>query len=787
MNVFELFATLGLDSSEYEKGLDSSESKGKQFASSVGSVIGKGVQVGVAAATAAVGAAATGITTLTTQAVQAYGTYEQLIGGVEKIFGEDADAVVQHASEAFATAGMSANQYMETVTSFSASLIQNLEGDTAAAVEYADMAIRDMSDNANTFGTDISSIQNAYQGFAKQNYTMLDNLKLGYGGTKTEMERLIQDAAALSEEFEVQYDEAGDLVYGYADIVQAIHIVQEEMNVTGTTAKEASNTIQGTAGSLQSAWENLIIGLGDANQDLEPLINNVVQSALKMVENVIPIALQAVNGISELIQKAAPIIESELPPLIQSILPALTDAIVMLINTAAAILPSLIETLLPPVLSAVTNVFLSLIKALPTILRLLSSQLPVILRQVIPAILLVLPDIISAVLEIAMAVGTALADNIDIIMDAIISVVHMLVDNFLTGDNIAQFIILVNQITLTIVGALLENLPELLGAAVILLVNIIEGLIQAAPVLIEQFASLILQLGDKLGDDLFSLLGTSLADMINSVIQWFANIGSTIKEWGSNFLAGLSQFLTNLLYSFVEFLNNPIEYTKNTFAKLKELVTNGWNAIKTFLSDRWNTMKNNVVNGLNATKTFITNVVEALKLAIPNAVETVKNKVSNGLNAARDKFISIFDKVKETAQKAIDFLKALFSGELQFPKIKVPHFSVSGQFNLDPTNFQIPKISVEWYKKAMQTPYLLEDATIFGAAGGKLLGAGESGSEVVVGTDKLMSMMQQAVGIEAKPITINVYGAMGQDVRELAKEVSQELQNLINDKESVYA
>lgn len=176
MNVFELFATLSLDSTEYERGLDDSESKGKSFASGLGKALGGAAKAVGAASVAAVGAAATGITTLTTQAVQAYGSYEQLVGGVSKIFGESADLVMENASRAFQTAGMSANQYMETVTSFSASLIQSLGGDTEAAAEYANMAIADMSDNANTFGTDIQSIQNAYQGFAKQNYTMLDNL-----------------------------------------------------------------------------------------------------------------------------------------------------------------------------------------------------------------------------------------------------------------------------------------------------------------------------------------------------------------------------------------------------------------------------------------------------------------------------------------------------------------------------------------------------------------------------------------------------------------------------------
>ena len=199
MNFLELTAVLGLNKKDYDKGLDDASSKASSFASGLGNV----VKVVGGAVVAGVGAAATGITALTTQAVNAYGNYEQLVGGVEKIFGESANAVMANANKAFATAGLSANQYMETVTSFSASLIQSLGGDTVKAVNYADTAIRDMSDNANTFGTDISSIQAAYQGFSKQNYTMLDNLKLGYGGTNSEVERLIKDAEKLDSTFSV--------------------------------------------------------------------------------------------------------------------------------------------------------------------------------------------------------------------------------------------------------------------------------------------------------------------------------------------------------------------------------------------------------------------------------------------------------------------------------------------------------------------------------------------------------------------------------------------------------
>ena len=728
MNVFELFASLSLDASGYEEGLDSAESKGKGFASGLGKTLGGAAKAVGAASVAAVGAAATGITSLTTQAVQAYGSYEQLVGGVNKIFGDSADQVMANADRAFTTAGMSANQYMETVTSFSASLIQSLGGDTVKAAEYADMAIADMSDNANTFGTDISSIQNAYQGFAKQNYTMLDNLKLGYGGTKSEMERLIADAAALSDEFEVQYDEAGNLVYGYGDIVEAIHIVQENMQITGTTAKEASDTIQGTAGSLQAAWQNLVIGLGDANADLAPLIDNVVQSALQMVNNIKPIAIQAVQGISALIEGFAPVLAQELPPLIMELLPTLANAIVMLINAVTSVLPQLIGAILPPLLQALTGVIMALLQALPQVLSVLSEQLPIILQQLIPAILSLLPLLIQTGIEFILAIAQGLADNIDLLMGAVMSVIHYIVDELLTPENIALFITTANQIILALAEGIIENIPEILGAIVVLIANIILGLAEALPDIAAQVVGFVVSLGENLsglfeewfgdtGRNLFATIG----EWFNGIYQWGVNVGQWIIDKKNQITNTVSQFFTNI---------------GNFFS-------NGFNNIRT--------------------------------------------KVTNGLNAIKEKFTGIFDRVKETVKNAIEYIKGLFNFNWSLPDIKLPHFSISGKLDLLAAPPQIPKVSVDWYAKAMNTPYILNDATIFGAANGKLLGGGEKGSELVVGTNTLMSMMKKAVGGVNNPITINVYGAEGQDVRLLAQEVSKELQNLVNDKEKVWA
>ena len=246
---------------------------------------------------------ASGIKSLISGAIEGYGEYEQLVGGVETLFGSSADTVIKNAENAYKTAGLSANAYMETVTSFSASLLQSMGNDTEAAAKKADLALTDMSDNANKMGTDMQSIQNAYQGFAKQNYTMLDNLKLGYGGTKEEMQRLIDDANALNA---AQGNYTNYTIESYADIVDAIHTVQTEMGITGTTALEASTTIEGSIGAMKAAYQNFVTGLGDQNADIGALTEELIQAAGTVAENVLPVIENVVKNIAETVKKQGP-------------------------------------------------------------------------------------------------------------------------------------------------------------------------------------------------------------------------------------------------------------------------------------------------------------------------------------------------------------------------------------------------------------------------------------------------------------------------------------------------
>lgn len=330
LELFRILGTISITNKEAIDVLGETADEAEKSSGKMEKAFGKVAGVVGKAAVAATSAAATAVGAITKTAVTAYADYEQLVGGVDTLFKDSSDKVQKYASKAFQTAGLSANQYMETVTSFSASLLQSLENDTEAAAEYADMAIIDMSDNANKMGTSMESIQNAYQGFAKQNYTMLDNLKLGYGGTKGEMERLIKNANRVK----VANGQMADLsIESFADVTEAIHIIQTEMGITGTTALEASDTIQGSVAAMKAAWKNMLVGIADGNQDIGVLMKNLGDSIITVGNNLLPRIKTTIEGIAQLIKVAVPPLIEQVVPMIIDILPELLDAAVTLVVT----------------------------------------------------------------------------------------------------------------------------------------------------------------------------------------------------------------------------------------------------------------------------------------------------------------------------------------------------------------------------------------------------------------------------------------------------------------------
>nr|DAE43836.1 MAG TPA: tail tape measure protein [Caudoviricetes sp.] len=353
MNLLDLFVKISVDDGDVDKGFSETSSKAETLAGKLKGGLATAAKIG-GAAIAAAGAA---VVAITKQAVENYGEYEQLVGGVETLFKSSADAVMQYAKNAYQTAGMSANEYMTTVTAFSASLLQSMGNDTDAAAEKANLAITDMSDNANKMGSSMESIQNAYSGFAKQNYTMLDNLKLGYGGTKEEMQRLLDDANALNA---AQGNYTNYTIDSYADIVDAIHTVQTEMGITGTTQLEASTTIQGSIASMKAAYENFITGLGDENADMAELMTNLLGSTVTVAENLLPVVERILENIGVVVQEKG-------PEMIEKFVGYAIEKLPQVIELGLQIVIALVKGLaqnLPQLVTGVLNMAATIIKTL---------------------------------------------------------------------------------------------------------------------------------------------------------------------------------------------------------------------------------------------------------------------------------------------------------------------------------------------------------------------------------------------------------------------------------------
>lgn len=493
------------------------EEAGKGFAK-----LGDVAKKAGAAAALAFTAAAAAVGAMVKKSLESYAQYEQLVGGVETLFKNSAGKVEEYANNAYKTAGMSANEYMETVTSFSASLLQSLGGDTQKAADYADRAITDMADNANKMGTSIESIQNAYGGFAKQNFTMLDNLKLGYGGTKEEMQRLLDDATKLSG---VKYD-----ISSYADIVDAIHVVQDEMGITGTTAKEASTTIQGSISSMKGAWQNLLTGLADENADIDGLIDNVIESVTTVIGNVLPRIKTIIGGIITMIADLLP----QIPPLLADLLPELIEGAQALIQGLVAILPQIIDliiALLPQLIQAITDMLPSILDAAIQIIVALINGLADMLPQIVDAIMEVLPILIDALIKAIPQILQAAIKLLMAIIDAMPVIIKALVKAL-------------PQIISTIVSTLLENLPMIIQAAIQLFMGIIKAIPQIVAELSKYMPQIIKGVVDGLVKGIPEMIktgGQMLSGLFEGLIDVKA-IAKKIKEFGTKIVNGIKDF-----------------------------------------------------------------------------------------------------------------------------------------------------------------------------------------------------------------------------------------------------
>lgn len=708
MDVFDLYAKIGLDKSEYESGLKDANGSMSSFASSVGKGLKTVAKVGAAAVTAA----ATGVAALTKMGVEGYAQYEQLVGGVETLFKSSQNIVMQYAENAYKTAGMSANEYMETVTSFSASLIQSLDGDTAKAAEVGNMAITDMSDNANKMGTSIEMIQNAYNGFAKQNYTMLDNLKLGYGGTKEEMQRLIDDANRVKE----ANGEMADLsIDSFADVAEAIHIIQNEMGITGTTAKEAASTIEGSLSMMKGAWQNLVVGMADENANMDVLINNLVESTTMAFSNLIPRIEQTLAGIGKLVEGLAPVIVNALPGLVSAVLPPLLNAAIGLVNSLVSVLPSLVDTLmtaiigaLPAFIDACVQITNGLISALPSVLAILVAALPTLIPQLVTGfvsmvvmIISMLPQIIQPIIdylpEIIVSLCDALLSNLDVLIqglvDLVIAVIPMLPQIILSLLDAMPTVI--EMVTSALIDALPILLEGLIYICVTLATEVINYWKQLPGKLLKIAGSLISSLGNLFSPlaewfntnviqpvaNFFADLWQGVCDGVTAAWEWICGVFKPVGAWiydnvispVADFFKGLWEGIVNAWHTVIDPWIEIVKRLASMFydsviKPVADFFVNLWNGIKEGATAAWDGIKNVfsvVANWFNSTiitpvKNFFTGMWDGLKNGAKNAWSGITSVFSNVTSWFRDKFTQAWTAVKNvfsTGGKVFDGIK----------------------------------------------------------------------------------------------------------------------------------
>lgn len=613
MNLFELFVKIGADTTEANKGIDEVGQK----TSGLGEKLKSGLATAGKVAVAGVAAGATAIGALGTKAVAAYADYEQLVGGVETLFKDSQDQVMDYANNAYKTAGLSANKYMETVTSFSAALLQSLDGDTSAAADKANLAITDMSDNANKMGTDMTSIQNAYQGFAKANYTMLDNLKLGYGGTQAEMERLLSDAEKISG---IKYD-----ISSYADIVDAIHAVQTEMGITGTTAEEAASTIQGSFGMMKSAWQNLVTGMADPDQDLGVLVGNFTDSVVIAGNNLIP--------------------------RIQELLPRIVEATTSLIGTVSEQLPAILGTVLPSLVEGATNLVTGLMAALPSVLSVLADVAPTVINTLVPALIELLPQItqtgIDVIVSLAQGIADALPELIPAAAEAIAEIARILTD----PDNLSAVIDAALEIILALVDGFMDAIPTLIEVIPDIIANLATAIIVNAPKLIEASIALILSLADGLIKALPELVA-AIPNLIIALVEGILDHLDEIILAGVKVTGALIKGLIKAIPDIIMAIPRVISSIVDTFLDFDWLGL-GKNIVEGIIDgfvEMWNDFKNTVHDAVTG---VVDEVKDILGIASPSKVFAgIGGYMAEGLGQGFDKE---FSSVKRGIQSQLDF------------------------------------------------------------------------------------------------------------------------------------
>ena len=608
--------------------------------------IGSAVNTAVKASAAAVGAASAGVAALGTACINAYADYEQLVGGVETLFKDSADTIQTYADNAYKTAGLSANEYMETVTSFSASLLQSLDGDTEKAAAAADLAITDMADNANKMGTAMESIQNAYQGFAKQNYTMLDNLKLGYGGTKEEMQRLLADAEKLSG---VKYD-----LSSYADIVEAIHVIQTEMGITGTTAKEASTTIQGSVASMKAAWANLMVGMADDTQNFDMLLSNFIESIGTVADNLLPRIGIVIEGMGKLVAGLAPEIASALPTLTNELLPNLVELGVQSISALVQGIQENGDSLAAGALSIVGTLAEGIAELLPMVADTAASLVVSLADGLTES----LPDIIPIAIETISTLVENLTENANTIIDAGIQIILALGEGLIAA--LPQLIETVPQIVINIANVINDNAPKLVDTALYLITRLAVGLVQAIPTLVANIPKIIeaivaafmafqwLNLGKQLIDGVANGVKKAGESMATAAKNTFSKFKSKLA--GVEVASELKNIGKHIIDGIVSGIKSSLSNIANVAGKIKDTLLSKLKGLFKIASPS-KLMKEEV--GAYIGEGIAVGIEESGQMAV-DAAETVANGIIDAFAGTE----TAVEYARRTAQKVGDVLES---------------------------------------------------------------------------------------------------------------------------------
>lgn len=699
--------------------------KAKVVGSAVGK-LGKGLAIAGTAAATAVG-------TMVAKSVSSFADYEQLTGGVDTLFKDSSSAVQKYANDAYKTAGLSANNYMETVTNFSASLISSLKGDTAKAADYANSALVDMADNANKMGTNMTDIQNAYQGFAKQNYTMLDNLKLGYGGTQAEMKRLLSDAQKLTGQ---KYD-----ISSFADITQAIHAIQTQMDITGTTAKEASTTISGSWGSLKAAFENTLVGLTTGGEMFNQSLDALVDSAKTFGQNVIPAITGALSGVGSLIESLAPVIVAELPSMVSDILPHLVSAAKSLVTGLISQLPALGRAVLdaiPSIFDGMTDVIgessvgklKGSFEGLKNTITDTFSNIGPMLKDFCEGGISTFCDALSTAMDLAsgaISVIEALSPVIGAVAGAIITYkgAVMLWNAAETAKNVVMGISTAAQWALNVamtanpigIGIVIVAIGALVGAFIVLW-NKSEG-----------FRNFWINLWEKV-----KAIVTSAWEGIKAGFEKIKNGISAVKEKVSTMWNGVKEKTSELWGGVKNAVSEKLNNIKSaydahggglkgaTFAAIegvKEYYRTGYDAINQLTGGKLGEVVNAVGEKMEVVKSKFGEAFGNVKNTVMTIFENIKNGIVEKITAAVDTVKNVFTKISDTVSSVWDKIKSL---------LKAPKIVQTGTVTVMGVDTPIPKFGLDWNAKGG----IMTRPTAFGFANGKIQMGGEAGAEAIL-------------------------------------------------------